>query len=225
MLGAVFLGLAAFTLASGGAMLPIRQPDKVFSVARVVFQPELDLVLILVMQLVGLMGVFTVALVELDRQKIPVSIWLFSILSLAVMILIWPQSLLISWLYPLVNVDLPMSRSLAVMTAGIGMSTGFFVGWVLDTFLTEQSDGANPRAVGVDRLRVVWGLSIVGLIAGWQSVVVIGVFYVLVRAVCLRFVCDDENSYVSNMFWSPNAALLVATLIHLASWRWMDVLS
>lgn len=223
-LGVIFLGLTSMTLLTGGGTLPIREPFRIMMFSRMILEPQADLAAILALQLLMLLGLFTFVLIELDRQRIPVSIWLTSIVFGLTALLIWPQSLLVSWIYPVADVELPMSLDLAAITALIGIAFGFFFGWMLDVLLKEKIDAEKDGSVSQQprTMRIAYGLSLVGLFAGWQSVVVVGTIYIFVRAVFVKFVSTDPKSYVSNMFWSPNAALLMAVLVHLASWRWMN---
>ena len=220
-LGVLFLGLTSLTLLTGGITLPIREVTQISMLGRRILDPPADLVQILAIQLLMLLGLFTLVLVELDRQKIPMAIWATSIVFGLAFAALCPGSILISWLYPMVDVELPMSRELAVVTSLIGICFGFFIGWMLDKLLDETQEKAGSETSG---LRIAYGLSMLGLFAGWQSVIVVAMLYIFARAIFPRFAGSDSKSYVSNMFWSPNAALLFAVLLHLASWRWIGSL-
>ena len=138
-----------------------------------------------------------------------------------VYVAIFPGSVLISWIFPLVAVVLPMSFEMAMVTTLIGICCGFFVGWILDHLQAETRNLQSEEKSGKP-MRISYGMSMFGLFAGWQSVLVVAVMYVLARAILVRFERSDKKSYFYNMFWSPNAALLIVVLLHLLSWRWLS---
>ena len=241
VLGFIFLALAMTTLLSDGATLPIRSSSNSSALVHMFVAPSPELLSILALQLVVLLGLYVFTLIELDRQKIPLLVWLTVVVFAVGIVAVWPQCILISWIFPLVEITLPLSRPLSLITVGVGMAAGFLIGFLLDAVISEKVRPSEDVAedsvkeevetqsatTGQSEPRVCYGLSLVGIFGGWQSVAVTAVIYIFIKAISSNFAdrSGEGRNYIGNLFWSPNAALLTATLIHIFSWSWFNHLT
>ena len=65
--------------------------------------------------------------------------------------------------------------------------------------------------------RWVWGLALAGTVLGWQSVPLVALYAAVTQTLLAR-------SRVDSLGRSPSFMLLAGVLIHLVTWRWMNVL-
>ena len=66
-----------------------------------------------------------------------------------------------------------------------------------------------------------FGLTAVGGFAGWQSVFVVGAIWMLLRLLLYRESHEVEHVKRPRLI-STHSLLLVATLLHLSTWKWFD---
>ena len=287
VLGLSFLFVFLLEFGLSGVSLPIREPNAVNNWHRMLLDPGNDLIPIVGFHLTMICVLFAFVLVELDDQKIPQSILTVGIGIGCVIAIIWPCSILLQWNYPLVDSVYPGSRAYAIISLTLGLGTGAAIGWLigrsksfssqLSTVGTKTEPKFRKRETSVQS---AFGLSIVGLFLGWQSVLVVGCFWWVTLSIVntlrqkpSRLVADlpetrpaseQEDSFSQNAVdstghetepqitadssdsdlsivqtaiasksevrWitqlaaSPHAWLLAIVLIHLSTWRWMNLL-
>ena len=225
VLGAIFM-IATFTLLlSAGGVLPFVSRTPSFSGFNgLLLDPKLDFVLVLIFHLTALMSIFTFGLIEVERKQIPFSVFGFSAFFLLLLSAIWPQSLVVPWDFPFSTVENPIDRVKALISVGIGAAAGLVSGLLL------------IRLVQTDN-KVHYGFSLIGMIAGWQSVFVVALLWLLSR-VCLAPYDDvqiERNNGVESeqrireltvlqILGLPHARMLLVLLVHLATWRWFEAI-
>lgn len=287
VLGLIFLFIFLLEFGLSGVSLPIREPNAINNWHRMLLELGNDLIPIVGFHLTMICVLFAFVLVELDKQKIPRSILTVGIVIGSAIAIIWPCSILLQWNYPLVDSGYPGSRATAIISLALGLGTGATIGWLIgrsETFSSQLSTvGGKEQPKFWKREmsgQTTFGLSIVGLCLGWQSVLVVGCFWWMtlfmvntLRQQPSRLATDLpdtgpppglENTFIQNAddstgheieqqltadssdsdtsivqatiesksvaHWatclaaSPHAWLLAIVLIHLSTWRWMNLL-
>lgn len=234
ILGAIFLIVSATYLLSGGATLPFRERTPWTLLNRMLLEPDTDLVLIVVVHLVALTSLFTFALIEFGRFTIPTSVFVAGALLL-VLAVVWPGSMLVAWTFPIV-----VPGELRLMSGWVASLLGIGFGYLLGSWYDNRSeqqelartisgvgsefDLIEPHAVrdGKVESRLRFGLAIVGLALGWQSVLIVFAFwYVLSLLFKLNRPALLEKNGVRLV--NVHSLLLVAALLHLATWKWFEL--
>ncbi|MEM9412076.1 MAG: prepilin peptidase [Planctomycetota bacterium] len=218
-LGLTFLLIVNAVLLTGGATLPIRIQDSLRPLSRMLLDPSRDLLTILIVQLLGVLVIFTFALIDLERQRIPWSVFLTGVVGIAAFVIAFPNAILVSYGYPL-SVESVGTLAGAMLTVVVGGIAGFAIGRILDALIVNTQPNLMPR--------LTVGLSIVGMVVGWQSLIPVSIYWILLQRSLIDEANDDEFdrfNYLKNLYWSPNAKLLAAYLIHFLTWRWFDWLS
>ena len=220
-LGLIFLLVVSLLLLTGGATLPGNDGGPKMMFSRLLLEPRLDLVSVLVFHLAAILGIFTFVLIELERLLIPRSVYLVTMVLLTATTLLLPDVQVVDLKFPfgVFTIEPVQLRVLSTLVAGT--IAGFVVGLMIDWLLRNENG-----------IRLAFGMSIVGAIAGWQSVMVVACFWAI-----LNFAIPSPNtmanggntelestSVLENLQWSPNAKLLAALLLHLATWSWFGFL-
>lgn len=198
-LGTVFLLFAFATLYSGGATIPIRDTNSASGFERVLFDPKWDLIQIFGWQLTLILFLFTYALIELDSVATPISIFVVGLIVGIAGPLLMPCVHVVSFRWPF-WAEFPLIRfSLEqVYFVVFGMVTGTTMAlWHPDK---ESSKG----------LYLIFGLTLIGTFLGWQSAVLVSAYYMPIQKL---------------LYKKPSGALLAATVFHLLTWRWFDLLT
>jgi leader peptidase (prepilin peptidase)/N-methyltransferase len=204
VLGTVFVGLLALELIGGGLNLPAVYASRYFGVTENVWDPNWRLIGIFAWHAALLTFLTTLSLFAWDRFG--ASPWLVAI-ALTVGIvgpLIWPGLQVVQW-DDLVS---PAAGS-RIRVAGVGQLAGGTIGLLLGYCLVRRAPG-NIRAG--DTCATLLAMLLVGLYLGWQAALAIAALTVAVRI--LLCVTAARS-------WPVTAAIAVATLIHLLSWRWL----
>lgn len=196
-LGSVFLLLAFATLYSGGATIPIREANSAWGFERVLFDPKWDLLQVFGWQLVLILFLFTFALVELESKTIPTSIFAWGAIIGVSVPLLWPELHVVNFKWPF-DSQFPIDR-LSIEQASY-MLFGLIAG--IGCGLAASYQREPPFAL--------FGLMLVGLFLGWQSALVIFALHLLIHKIFYK---------------RRNGALLAATILHLLTWRWFDLLT
>ena len=212
VLGAIFLWIATLVLTTGGATFPIRPPDSPPRWYSLIFKPTAELLQILVFHWTLILVLYTFVLIELEWMKIPFSVWIVGAMFGLVFVAIWPAVMLIDARFPFNGENASRVLNTSVFVAS-GLTTGSIIGWFIDrcNYVANQPNS------------LVLGLSIVGLFLGWQSAIVVACLtasFFLVTAKS-RF----AQPVITNLFCAPHANLLLAVLLHLCTWNWMEKLS
>lgn len=213
VLGSIFLHIATMVIASGGAILPFRDPEKLSHWHSLIFDPNLDLLQIIVFLWLLMLAMYTFALIEIDWLKIPISVWLTGAVFGIGIAAIWPSVQLVDWHFPLQLQfdDSMLNRYLFVAIHTIcGLLTGLLLGWFMDQ-CKYLSDQPNSFMIGA---------SMVGIFLGWQSALIVAC--IASSLMLISPGARSANSVTRNLMRSPHANMSAATLIHLITWRWMN---
>ncbi len=247
ILGSVFLLLALIELATGGINLPFRPVNSYVGFEQVLFDPQWDLILIVVYHLILLSILFTFALVEAERLPIPPSILWFA-LALGLLIpFVDLDVLLVGWKTDYAALDASLQhRAVTLATGGTaGLVIGCFIGKAVtlpphlptvsrsmhqpsdglatiekkDPFVAQ--DAGSHQEAGQHRqslTAMAFGMTLVGVYLGWQSAVSIAVIYQLLLLIGIYSgVWRNQDPTPTTI--NHNALLMLATFIHIVSWR------
>ena len=232
VLGAIFFiaGFALF-LSAGGIVPFVSRPPSETPLAGLLLNPQLEFVLILFLHLIAIMSIFTFGLIEVERKRVPTSVYGVAILILVLVATIWPQSLVVPFDFPFANVDVPMGRWQALASLIAGALSGWFFGILLVQMSRSLKGLANAQWFLSPQIYL--GLCLVGLIGGWQSVLVVGVSWFDFRLAVLMKMSERKNVAKTDsndlnfcgILLLPHVRLLIVMLIHLATWRWFELIA
>ncbi|MCA9155313.1 MAG: prepilin peptidase, partial [Planctomycetales bacterium] len=211
MTAALFLWLYFVELISGGANIPVRQPNSYHGVVWIIFYTKWDLIRLYLYHSFVLSALITCVLLDVDRQRATTRAKCCAALTLFVPPLIWPDLLPV----PVVgNASewLPM----AWLCTGFSCLVGGLVGAALGRLTAWGIEGAaSPaRMTSTRPVQLTGGLAIVGMALGWQAAIAVMLF-----ALFLRLTCAAVASW-RRCFTSLTAALLAAFVLHHTVWRW-----
>ncbi len=215
VLATVFLLLTAAELATGGGNLPLGTVDSMRGFTDFLFGPNWDLIRLLVFHLVLVSTLFLFALIELDGFRIPLAAYWFTLLIGIAVPLFWSDVLLITWDGRFGAQALTQWSLDKWLTLFAGAALGFLVGRGLSRLdpVSRQRHGFNLSL----------GLTLVGLFLGWQSVISVALFWLalwLVRnRIRARMIGAAGLTESFDSIWNPNSCLMIASLVHLLSWR------
>ncbi len=219
ILGCIFLSASLTLFFTAGNVLPLVDRAPWESLNRMLMYPPTYLVPVLALHLTGLMSVFTFALIEQERLRIPFSILLAFAIGLVLICLIVPAGIVVPWEFPFRVVELPLNRLNLMISMAIGGLFGMLVGLGLSFFASTADAEAERSRV---RPQLYFGMSIVGMFAGWQSVIVVAVLWLVGSRVIATNRKSEAALTVREILALPHSVLLIATLIHLVTWRWME---
>lgn len=176
LVGVLFVSLVCALVVSGGANLPIRTPNRRVGVMWNIFTPQWDLIRFYCLHAFLLAVLSTIALMKLDRFRIPIRLVLFTLVVGIASQVVWPHLSLVPWGPN--HVDLGLAPSwLPWVDPIVGLVIGLLVG-TTQFWLTGKSYRArlNDTRVGPNAgYSSRWGsvaiYAIVGTFLGWQSVV------------------------------------------------------
>ena len=224
VLGSVFLLMAVVLLNGGGINLPFRPTDKLRGFEQVLFDPQWDLVLLLFFYLTLICCLFTFSLVKSEQLDIPRSLFLVPGLLGFSLPLIWPEMSLVNWHN---GYDANMaSRGTILTTSFLGGAVGWIIGYVIGLLLNRQAQ--NQRRT----LEFACSMGVIGIFLGWQSVLAVSIIFLLFTVIVLGLNWRDLKPVKLVPFLASNefSLLMLATIVHLLSWRlqsevpfWMTV--
>jgi len=157
IVGLLFFTLFCSELASGGANLPIRVPNRRVGVMWNLFTPQWDLISAYFFHAFLLGVLSTIALIKFDRLKIPIRLVLFTLTVGLGCQMIWPHLSIV----PSIPNSFRDNQSYPWSNA-VDPCVGFVVGFLA---------GASIQGITTARSGSIAILSIVGLFLGWQAVV------------------------------------------------------
>ncbi len=200
VLGSTFLILFLAQTVTGGMTIPFRTPNLHTGIENILFNPQADLLIMLVFCLVLLSLIFTLAIAATEKFAAPISIVAFGII-VAMGIQCVPLAPGIVDFRFAFQADETVSNQFIYLTSDpqnflIAVGVGA-VAAVIGFVAIGQSSRTTPHgAFGC--------LLMIGVWLGWQSVMSITIFF-----------------FVLSPFRPINACgkLLVATLVHLCLWR------
>jgi len=212
ILGFIFLTIVGYEFVGGGLNLPISNHESFVGIEDALFDPNWNLLRLAVFHLVLLSALFTFALIETDRLPIPKSIMMFSLMLGIGLPMIWPGVLLMNW-NPFAARDvLERCGTDFWLTLLVGGLVGVSVGWWVSSLMRGRGRGLAA------------GLGLVGVFLGWQSVLWAMLFFSLAAAVgfCFGFIRRESvvDGQPKALIWNGSSMLLIATLLHIVTWRW-----
>ena len=221
---AIFLLLYFVELISGGANVPVRRPNLYPGVVWVIFYTKWDLVRLYLFHCFALSALLAWALIDLDRQRVPLKArWMVGVI-LCVLPSIWPELIPVPWLGSgTLGFNAPQNLP-AALTSVIGGLSGALLGWLTARAVRYRAqykslDAAEPVAAAPlpDGHMASAGM-IVGLSVGWQAAVGVSLMALMLRPIM----------FGAARFWTVSeppmtAVLLIAHVIHLIGWRWLTV--
>ena len=216
ILGAIFLMIVLVTLVKDGKNLPLRPPNVSGGFERVVFEPQWDLIQIVVHHLVLISILFTFALIRIDRQPIPISVFATGLILGIASTFVFPAVQLVPWQMPSDTVasfkTFELDQAITILLGFVG---GVLCGWVYGRFVWNQ-----PLATDRDQVRcIVFSFSMCGLFLGWQSVISISLIVVLLELIGPLF-----GNLLGYQQLNGPAKILVAVIVHLVFWKLFSML-
>ena len=211
ILGAIFLVIVLITLVSGGANLPLRQPNAEGGFERVLFEPQSDLIQIVVHQLLLISILFTFALIRIDRQPIPLSVFATGLMLGIASTFLFPAVQIVHWRIPSDTVagfkTFEFDQASAIV---LGLICGAICGWVFGRFAWNQPHARDRELVRCS----VYSFSLCGVFLGWQSAISISLIVVLLELIGPIF-----GRLLDYQQLNAPARILVAVIVHLVFWK------
>lgn len=216
----VFLALYFVELISGGANVPVRQPNLYNGVVWIIFYTKWDLVALYLFHCFSLSALLAWALIDVDRQRVP---WRTSCIVGAILLglpPLWPDLLPVPWLSKVAwGTNTPDWLS-ALTTSVLGGLSGAVLGWLAARSIRFQKNKAiTAEGLADSRPKAGGHMSsagmIVGLSVGWQAAVGVWLVAMALRPITLGI------TRRGNLSDPPMTGILVvAYLVHLICWRW-----
>ena len=179
LLGWIFFVAAFSLLLSGGAILPFFRALPDMTLRRFLLEPDWQLISVLVLHLSSFAAIFGFALIEYDKNRIPVPVFKVAVGILVVIVLVSPASLLAPFYFPFAPASTPMSMLDTVSSLIVGGTVGWFSGVAVSkNVIANVGSNVLPS-------QCQFGLSVIGMIGGWQSAVIV-VLLLLVSSVFVR---------------------------------------
>lgn len=206
-LGAIFLILATVVFQTGAANWPIRPIDRPAGFEHLLFDPQWDLILILAWHLTLVSFLFTVMLIDSERRRVPLSIWMPGLAAAICVASFVPFLILVPW-----HDSATLSSNRLILFSEwinpvAGLIVGVSVGWLVQ-FATSEGAHKNNNCGAVS-------FAAIGLFLGWQATLVIGTLALTIRLLQTLF---WRRSIGANVF-PPCASVLLATFQFLMLWR------
>ncbi len=212
---ALFLLLFVVELISGGANIPVRQPNFYHGVVWIIFYTKWDLVGLYLYHCFLLSVLLTWSLIDLDRQRVTAGVKWFVGVCLFLPPLIWPNLLPVP-LHPASDRWLDqawIAAGLSSMTGGIvGAALGGLIGSALSL---RSATGSGRFGDPATATHITSGLAFAGLGLGWQAAVVIGLLTVAIGSAVMPLTHYRRWPQPS---WT--GCLLAAFVLHHVLWRW-----
>lgn len=216
IVGALFFILVWRELVSGGANLPIEFHNARPGIMWNVLSPNWRLIGLYFFHafLIGVLA--TIALIKLDRLRIPAKLGWFAIIVAVACRAIWPSLNVIAWWSPsavAIGFPAPWGR---IFDPLIGLVVGALVGWathhIIETHRWTRSNSSQSGVIAIT--------SIVGACLGWQIVVPFLVTASLVQFFTMLVARIFGKS--SEVMWA--ASCLWATMIVIGIWKHLPLL-
>ncbi len=172
----LFLTLYFVELISGGANIPVRQPNTYSGVVWILMYTKWDLIGMYAYHCLALCVLLSCVLIDMDGERVNSRTKWSTLAMLLLPPLIWPHLMPVplftkasSWL------------SAPSLQAGLQCFSGCLVGALLG-FLTKLGISSTKSNVGSNG-QVVSFLAVVGITLGWQAVIAVTVIGLLLRVV------------------------------------------
>lgn len=237
--GTIFLLLYFVELISGGMNLPIRPRNMYAGAVWIVFFTKWDLVTIYLYHCVLMSMLLTLALVDLDRKRLPWTALLQFGLILVVPACLFPHLLLVPLPLSSLGWNLP-AQAIALITILTGAVAGLALGLVGSQTMKRWTGQHQPHFTA--------GLVFVGVALGWQAAIAIFVFSCFLKVVwslpeawllrrpaptSLESVVPEQGAEESEVPvdialpatefqpLSLSMFLLIGAILHQIGWRWI----
>jgi len=207
--GVIFYTLFRAELASGGANLPIRTPNSRPGVTWNLFTPQWDLIGIYCFHAFLLGAVVAIALIKLDRLRIPTKLFIFTTMVGLGCQLVWPDLTVVSATAGRLQLPDPLPW---IVDPLIGLIGGALVGAVCQGLIGKQTDDSSYVRSRRGSIAIYL---LVGLYLGWQAIVptlLIASLLQLLSTVVGRITLKPVDQY-----WATSC--LVGTWLMLCFWR------
>ncbi len=212
---AAFLLLYFVELISGGANLPVREPNSYHGVVWIVFYTKWDLVRIYLYHCFLLSALFAWTLMRLDGHRLPRRSITVALLIALILPLVWPDLLQVPVALWQSRVDKNASSWFALATAGLGATAGALMGVIVRLGLGEFPKSATPGAPVAPADGLITALALVGAALGWQSALAISILTLLAAAV-RNVVRQPARRFAT---WPIIGDLAAMTLAYILVWR------
>ncbi len=220
-LGTIFLLIAFLEILTGGSNLPFHMSDLSRGFEHLIFDPKWNLMQIASYHLALICLLFTFSLIRSERLQVPRNVFYWGLGIGIGLPLIWPNMTFIAWnisTHQLINIERGSSTQLITIAYGLiaGSACGLLGSWATFNFKRMQEDRVHQSTIeqfnGVDD--VIAAMALVGIFLGWQAALSVTLFLLLIQVALL--VCNQGNGPSAV---TPSAAVFVATLLHLLTWK------
>ena len=209
-LGSLFLFIATMLVSTGGATLPFHSASEPMLWHELALKPNFELIRFIAFHFALLLVLFTFALIELECFRIPAPIWAIGAITSLLGITACPNLMLVNWQFPFLDGRPNPSYPNTIAFVLSGLAAGVAFGQFMD----------RCRYVVSQPNSFAFGLTIVGLFLGWQSVFIVACISSTMLLITTR-IHPSKPSW-RNVFNSPHSNLLLGVLIHLATWSWLN---
>lgn len=207
--GGLFLIFYFVELLSGGKNLPVRIPNHFTGVVWIIFYTKWDLIGLYLFHSLLMVSLLAWSLIRFDGQRVR---WrsLGTTFTLAiVLLLIWPHLMLVSWNAAPVSTG-RSSVGDALLSAGIGGIAGAVLGAILQ-WLTLRGGSRLRRSIWEREFAA--GLTLVGVMLGWQAVFSVTVLTLLIYTAWEWLGRGRSSRYFLT------ASLFNAVMLQMLTWR------
>lgn len=202
VLGVMFVLLLSLELIGGGLNLPAVYASRYLGVTENIWDPNWRLIGIFAFHAALLTFLTTLSLFAWDRFGITPAFASIALIVGVICPLAWPNLQVVKW-------DDAVQLADSRLRVAIGQIASAVVGLLLGHCLVRRTPG-NIRAGDTGATLV--GMLLVGLYLGWQAALAVALITVLLRS---------AFSFTAARTWPGVASVVIATLIHLLTWRWM----
>jgi leader peptidase (prepilin peptidase) / N-methyltransferase len=212
---ALFLLLFFVQLISGGANIPVREPNLYHGVVWIIFYTKWDLVGLYLYHCFLLSVLLAWTLIDTDRQRVPARAKWFVGGCLFLPLLIWPDLLPL-----LLHRDTGRWMDQSWLAAGLSSLLGGIVGAVLGRLVQwaaylPQRLPAGGVGLAAPVTHATSGLAFIGMALGWQAAVMVGLITLMIGLAMMQLVHWRR--------WPQptlTAYLMAAFVLHHIMWRW-----
>lgn len=214
----LFLIVAHVELLSGGASLPIRNPNTYTGVVWILWYSKWDLIGIYLYHMLLISGLLALSLMIQDNARVPGKFQISMALLGIVLPTVFPNLHPLPWSLSLWNTyggsawDIPIWW--AFFSPILGGAIGWGVGRSVERFLFCVTSRMNIH----NGIRISFLL--IGIFLGWQAAVWTGILSTVLASLAVRFIRSEMLSRCisSWMIFTSSCAYLLA-------WRWWPTLS
>jgi len=220
----IFLSLYFVELISGGANIPLREPNPYHGVVWIIFYTKWDLVGLYLFHCFAASSLLAWTLIGIDRQRLPWRAPLVVGVVLCGLPLLWPHLLPIPAMRDSAFGFAAPSWLSAVATSAVGGVSGALLGCLVAHAILVRGGQHDPvqmnergEHVSLPASHLPSAGMIVGLSVGWQAAAGVWLLTLALWPVTLgitRWKLREPPA---------TAVLLIAYLIHLIGWRWLTV--